>query len=85
VAKNVDICHVNLTRYINKLKAVKLGGSSSKCGYQPHTWIIDSCKETMLTNYLKNYVDVYFGLSTKDVKKLAYVFVIKLNVKIPTY
>jgi len=85
VAKNVDICHVSLTWYINRLKAVKLGGSSPKCGYQPHTWIFDSFQETMLTNYLKNYVDMYFGLSTKDVRKLAFEFVIKLNVKIPTY
>lgn len=37
----------------------------------------------MLTNYLKKCADMYFGLSPKDVKKLAYEFAIKLDLKIP--
>ncbi|KAL4134942.1 hypothetical protein QTP88_006622 [Uroleucon formosanum] len=85
VAKDFDICHVSLTRYITKLKAMKLGGSPPKCGYRPHTRIFDSCQETMLSNYLKNCADMYFGLSSKDVRQLAYEFAIKLNIKVPTY
>ncbi|XP_008188257.1 uncharacterized protein LOC100160950 [Acyrthosiphon pisum] len=85
VAKDFDICHVSLTRFIIKLKAMKLGGSPPKCGYRPHTRIFDSCQETMLSNYLKNCADMYFGLSSKDVRQLAHEFGIKLNIKIPTY
>jgi len=85
VAKDFDICHVNLTRYIIKLKAMELGGSPPKCGYRPHTRIFDSCQETMLSNYLKNCADMYFGLSSNDVRQLAYEFAIKLKKKVPTY
>lgn len=71
VAKKFDICHVSLNRYIKKLKAHRdSGGPLPECGYRPHNRIFNNLQETMLTNYLKNFADMYFGLSTKDARKL---------------
>jgi len=84
VANQFEICHVSLNRYIKKLKAHRdSGGPLPECGYRPHTRIFNNLQESMLTNYLKNCADMYFGLSTKDVKKLAYEFALKLDLKIP--
>jgi len=86
VAGEFEICHVSLNRYVNKLNASKLGQSSPpKCGYQPHTRVFNSAQETLLSNYLKNCSDMYFGLSTGDVRKLAFEFASKLNIKVPLY
>lgn len=83
VAADFEICHISLNRYINKLKSMKLGGSPPKCGYRPHTRIFDQSQETILTNYLKNCAGMYFGLSIKDVRKLAFEFADKLSLKVP--
>lgn len=84
VAKQFDMCHVSLNRYIKKFKAQRDSGDPlPECGYRPHNRIFNNLQETMLTNYLKNCADMYFGLSTKDVKKLAYEFALKLYIKIP--
>ncbi|XP_060878158.1 uncharacterized protein LOC132950650 [Metopolophium dirhodum] len=84
VANQFEICHVSLNRYIKKLKAHRdTGGPLPECGYRPHTRIFNNLQESMLTNYLKNCADMYFGLSPKDVKKLVYEFAIKLDLKIP--
>lgn len=64
VAGNLCIYHVNLNRYVKKLRATEFGGSPPKCGYKPYTRIFDVDQETMLATYLKNCADMYFGLST---------------------
>ncbi|KAE9521318.1 hypothetical protein AGLY_018287 [Aphis glycines] len=85
VAGNLGICHVSLNRYIKKVRATEFSGSPTKCGYRPHTRIFDVDQETILAIYLKNYADMYFGLSTKDVRKLAFEFAKKMNLKMPVY
>jgi len=55
VAGEFEFCHVSLNRYVNKLKANKLGQSSPPiCGYQSHTRVFNSTQEVLLSNYLKN-------------------------------
>lgn len=85
VAEDLIIRHITLISYIKKLKASELGGPPSECGWRPHIRIFDSSQELMLSNYLKNYADMYFGLSSKNVRKLVFEFAIKLNLKVPAY
>lgn len=86
VAKYFNICHVSLNRFIKNLKIHQSGcGPEPKCGYKPHTRVFDNCQEIQLTNYLKNCADMYFGLSSKDVRKLAFEYALKLKLKIPPY
>ncbi|XP_027852688.2 uncharacterized protein LOC114131625 [Aphis gossypii] len=67
------------------VRATEFGGSPTKCGYRPHTRIFNVDQETRLAIYLKNCADMYFGLSTKYVRKLAFEFAKKMNLKMPAY
>lgn len=83
VAMSLNICHVNLNRYIKKFKLHSETGSSlPSVGYRPHTKVND-IHEKQLVDYIKNSDDMYFGLSPKEVRKLAFEFAVKLQLKIP--
>jgi len=66
VTENLDICHVSLNQYIKKFKASELGDSPPKCGYNIHTRIFNVDQEIIISNYLQNCADIYFGLSIND-------------------
>jgi len=85
VAENLIICQVSLNRYIKKFKTSELGDSPPKYGYNSHTRIFNIDQEIILSNYLKTCTDMYFGLSPNDVRKLAFEYAVKLNLKIPHY
>lgn len=85
VAGNLGICHVNLNRCIKIVRATEFGASSPKCGYRPHTRIFDVDQEIMLATFSKNCADMYLGLSTMNVRKLAFKFAKKLNLRMPAY
>lgn len=84
VATSLNICHVSLNRYIKKFKLHRETGSSlPSVGYRPHSKVFNEIHEKQLVNYIKNSADMYFGLSPKEVRKLAFEYAVKLELKIP--
>lgn len=82
VAEDLNICHVSLNRYIKKFKLHRETGCPITFGYQPHNKIFNDFQEKQLADYIKNSADMYFGLNPKNVRKLAFEFAIKLNLKV---
>ncbi|XP_008182426.1 uncharacterized protein LOC100162778 [Acyrthosiphon pisum] len=84
VATSLNICHVSLNRYIKKFKLDRETGSSlPSVGYRPHSKVFNEIHEKQLVNYIKNSADIYFGLSSKEVRKLAFEYTVKQELKIP--
>lgn len=85
VAANFNICRVSLSRFIKKMKLHRDTGSDQPLfGYRAHNKVFNQYQENQLAEYIKNSTDMYFGLSPKDIRKLAFKIAIKLNLKIPT-
>lgn len=83
IAEDLNICHVSLNRYIKKFKLHRETGCPITFGYQPHNKIFDDFQEKQLADFIKNSADMYFGSNLKNVRKLAFEFAIKLNLKVP--
>ncbi|KAI4468033.1 homeobox-like domain superfamily [Holotrichia oblita] len=66
VARDLDICHVTLHRYIRKIQS----GQSPKMGYNPHTRVLSTEKEEAFLKYIQLSAAIYFGLTPKDIRKL---------------
>lgn len=67
IAAKFGICHVSLNRFIKKLKTHHdSGGPPPECGYHPHTQIFNILQESMLSQYLKNCADMYFGYQRRE-------------------
>ncbi|KAL4100747.1 hypothetical protein QTP88_020779 [Uroleucon formosanum] len=83
-AKKFNICHVSLNRYIKKFKLHRETGICLPAfGYRPHNKIFDDFQEKQLVDYVKFSADMYFGYNSKNIRKLAYEFSVKLDVTIP--
>uniref|UniRef100_A0A2S2NP39 Jerky-like n=1 Tax=Schizaphis graminum TaxID=13262 RepID=A0A2S2NP39_SCHGA len=84
VAASFNICHVSLSRYIKKLKLHQNGrGDKPVFGYRAHNKVFNQFQENQLSEYIKNSADMYFGLSPTAIRKLAFDFSLKLNLKVP--
>lgn len=79
ISKDYGMCHVTLYRYVKALRENK----EAKVGYNPHNRVFDEEQERQLVRYCKNSVDLYFGLSTKDLRKLAFQFANQNKLKYP--
>ncbi|KAB0795832.1 hypothetical protein PPYR_09893, partial [Photinus pyralis] len=79
VAKNYGMCHVTLTRYVRSLRQ----NEKRRVGYNPHNRVFDEEREKQLVQYCKTSVDLYFGLTTKDLRKLVFQFATMNNLKFP--
>ncbi|XP_060846584.1 uncharacterized protein LOC132926267 [Rhopalosiphum padi] len=83
VAKQFNICHVSLNRYIKKFKLHReTGGCLPAIGYRSHNKIFDDFQEKQFAEYVKISADMYFGLNLKNIRKLAYEFAVKLDLTI---
>ncbi|XP_060859163.1 uncharacterized protein LOC132936449 [Metopolophium dirhodum] len=83
-AKKFNICHVSLNRYINKFKLHRETGSCQPAfGYRPHNKVFNNFQEKQLADYVKISTDMYFGLNSKNIRKLAYEFSVKLDLTVP--
>jgi hypothetical protein len=83
VAKQFNICHVTLNRYIKKFKLHReTGGCLPAIGYRPHNKIFDDFQEKQFVEYVNISADMYFGLNLKNIQKLAYEFAVKLDLTI---
>jgi len=84
-AKKYDLCHVSLSRYVAKFKTSMNNGdvSTLNVGYKGPKQVFSVDQEQILSQYIKNSADMYFGLTPRDIKQLAYQFAHKLGLKYP--
>ena len=81
VAKKAGICHVTLNRYIKKHRD---GIPSSIPSYNTESkQVFSEAQESELESYIKKAADIYFGLSPKDVRVVAFQCAKKFNIKMP--
>lgn len=68
------LCHVSLMRYKRKREVASsdTNGESVRMGYIAHNRVFNDDQEQELAKYLMRCADIYFGLSNKGVRKLAY-------------
>ena len=81
VAKEAGICHVTLNRYIKKHRD---GIPSSIPSYKYNTeskQVFSEAQESEFESYIKKATDIYFGLSPRDVRVLAFQCAKKFNIK----
>ncbi|XP_030749224.1 uncharacterized protein LOC115877205 [Sitophilus oryzae] len=64
------MCHVSLSRYVNALR----NRLQPKVGYSPYNRVFTVQQESQLVEYCEKSVNLYFGLTTKDLRKLAFQF-----------
>lgn len=84
VAAILNICHVSLSRYIKKFKLhLNESGDKPVFEYRAHNIVFNKFQENQLADYIKNSADMYFGLFPIVIRKLAFDFSLKLNLKAP--
>ena len=82
VAREAGIYHVALNRYIKKHRD---GIPSTMPSYNTESkQAFSEAKESELESYIKMAADIYFGLSPKDVRVLAFQCAKKFNIKMPS-
>lgn len=62
---------MTLCRYVKQAKQFGATGGLS-FGHNGHQAVFDKSQETVLAKYLRTAANIYFGLSQKDVRILAY-------------
>ncbi|KAL0970008.1 hypothetical protein UPYG_G00235870 [Umbra pygmaea] len=85
VAKDHSICHVTLSRYCKKLQNLREQGSRKlpSVGYHSSQNVFDAQQEEVLTGYLIEAADFYYGLTPREVRKFAYQLAVEYNIKHP--
>lgn len=74
VARELEICHMTLFRYVKKLKA----GIPPTVGYYSRQVFNHSQKK--LIEYLLKCASIYFGLLSEEVRKLAYTCAVQFDI-----
>ncbi|XP_063731553.1 uncharacterized protein LOC134859146 [Eleginops maclovinus] len=71
VAKQYSICHTTLYRFMKKRE--RLGpGEEMRTGYWTPRRVFSAEQEDSLADYLRRAADLFYGLSTKEVRRLAF-------------
>lgn len=68
VAKELDICHMTLYRFVKKLRS---GEENIAIGYKKIRLVFNEEQEDKLAEYLLKCASIFFGLLPEEVKKLA--------------
>ena len=79
VAKDLNICHVTLYRYVTTFKK----GNIPSVGYKPTSKVSSDEKEQIMVNYILKAADRYLGMSPMCVRKFPYSLAVKYGKKIP--
>jgi hypothetical protein len=79
VAKGYGICRASLHRFCVKLRK----NENSKTFYKPLNWAFHSKQEEVIRYYVKRAADPYYGLSTRDLRRLAYQCAVHNKLKFP--
>lgn len=80
VALDYDICHVTLMRYVNVKKSNR---DINRVGYIGNRQVFTDAQEFELEKYITAGANIYFGLSPKEVRKIAYQCALAFNIRIP--
>lgn len=70
-ARMFDLCHVSLSRYQKKRETAPEGHTVSM-GYNPATKIFTESQELSICEYVIRTADIYYGLSPKETRRLAF-------------
>ncbi|KAL0858974.1 hypothetical protein ABMA27_010833 [Loxostege sticticalis] len=81
-AEMFGLCHVSLIRYKNKRENSEDGVAVSM-GYNSAKKVFSEDQEKIISNYLQRSADIYFGLSSKEVRRLAYELAVSYNLNRP--
>lgn len=76
-AKEFNLCHVSLSRYLKKKK----NGKPLSVGYVKPRLVFQEEEEAKISEYLVNCSNIYFGLLPLEVRKLAYQCAIVIKAK----
>lgn len=79
VARQYEMCHVSLNRFVK----AKKGNLNPVVGYRPHNKVFSTEQEQQLGQYVQSAAKLYFGLSPKELRKLAYQFARSNNCNYP--
>jgi len=73
---------MSLNIYHRELQS-ETSSSLPSVDYQLQSKVFNDIQEKQLVDYLKNLADIYFGLSRKEIIKLAFEFSVKLKTRVP--
>lgn len=87
-AKEFNINYRTLARYCKKFPPAELNDNektlpSIPVGYQKNRQVFNESQEKELVGYILQASDIYFGLSPKEVRKLAYQVALENGIKMP--
>lgn len=83
-AKKYGLCHVSLSRYVKKIKCNDNDNNVPPAiGYNSPKKVFSEQHEQQLCQYIKNSADMYFGLTPRDIRQLAYQFALRLCLNFP--
>ncbi|KAI8440679.1 hypothetical protein MSG28_009033 [Choristoneura fumiferana] len=83
-AEKYGVKLTSLFRYKKKRDSCNEDAAVSvSMGYSPHNKVFSESQEKELTKYLTRCADIYFGLSKREVRKLAYELTKSYNLKKP--
>ncbi|KAG5891032.1 hypothetical protein JTB14_035223 [Gonioctena quinquepunctata] len=84
-AKEFGLCHVSLMRYKRKREAeAENTHQVISMGYNSHTTVFSPNQEIEMSKYIMKAADIYFGLSSKEIRRLAYELAEKYHLKAPS-
>lgn len=80
-----ELNRMSLLRYIRKRDGAGAGHNedSVSMGYVAHNKVSSEEQEQQLSRYITRCAEIYFGLSPKEVRKLAFELTAKYNLKRP--
>ncbi|CAH2003296.1 unnamed protein product [Acanthoscelides obtectus] len=84
VAADFEINHMTLQRFCKKQKQKEDEGLEGPIhvGYRPNRQVLPDEMEADLEEYLLDQAKYYFGLSTKEVRRLAFEYAVKNNIAV---
>ena len=86
-AKDFGIDHVTLSRYCKKIRSRATEPSNPafqlQVGYKKNRMVFSEMQEMQLVEYVDKVAKLYYGLSPKEIRKLAYEFAGANNVNMP--
>lgn len=81
-AEMFQLCHVSLMKY-KRQKENAEANEIVTMGYNPVKKVFSDEQETEMANYLITTANIYYGLTPKEVRRLAYDLAVRYNLKRP--
>lgn len=76
VARELDICHMTLYRFVKKVRS---GEENITTGYKKARAVFTEEQEDKLAEYILKCSSIFFGLLPEELKKFAYECALKFN------